>query len=413
MTINAYFSRASNLKRLREGPLGDFIDLYASRLVVEGYRQSTSWRCLRLVADFSRWLDSRRLGISGIDEQVVATYLVDRAELRRPQSGDRPNLIKLLAVLRQAGVVSPIAPTEVNASKRIFEDFATYLARERGLVNRTIVRHWPPIRRFLEEMGIEDTADFVKLDQAAIIGFVERHAQDHSAATAKAMCWVLRAFFRYLRRQGWSSIDLARSVPTVRRWSQTTLPTSLSSRQVQQVLDGCDQHTATGRRDFAILMLLARLGLRANEVTKLMLDAIDWRSGQILVDGKGRRRTPMPLPPDVGAAIANYLKDGRPQSDCRRVFLRQDAPHVGFSTSASIYVVANTALKRAGIQGFAHMGAHLFRHSLASELLRSGASLAEIGQVLRHRDPDTTRLYAKVDIEALRGLGSAWPGGMP
>ena len=227
------------------------------------------------------------------------------------------------------------------------------------------------------------------------------------------MCWTLRAFLRYLRRQGWTSVDLAGSVPTVRQWSQTSLPTYLSARQVEQVLDGCDRRTATGRRDFAILMLLARLGLRANEVATLTLDAIDWRSGQMLVDGKGRQRTPMPLPPDVGTAIAGYLQDGRPRSDSRRVLLRQDAPHAGFATSASVFVVANTALKRAGIQGLAHMGAHLFRHSLATELLRSGASLAEIGQVLRHRDPDTTRLYAKVDIDTLRRLGAAWPGAMP
>ena len=187
----------------------------------------------------------------------------------------------------------------------------------------------------------------------------------------------------------------------------------MSSGQIQQVLDGCDRRTATGRRDFAILMLLARLGLRANEVTTLTLDAIDWRSGQVLVNGKGRQRTWMPLPPDVGAAIASYLQDGRPRSDSRRVFLREAAPHAGFASSASVYVVANTALRRAGIQGFAHMGAHLFRHSLATELLRSGASLSEIGQVLRHRDQDTTRLYAKVDVDSLRGLSAAWPGGVP
>jgi len=186
----------------------------------------------------------------------------------------------------------------------------------------------------------------------------------------------------------------------------------MSAEQVQRVLDGCDRRSAIGRRDFAILMLLARLGLRANEVATLMLDDLDWRSGQLLVNGKGRQRTPMPLPRDVGTAIADYLRDGRPRSESRRVFLREDAPHVGFASSPSIFMVANTALRRAGIQGFAHMGAHLFRHSLATELLRSGASLTEIGQLLRHRDHDTTRLYAKVDIDTLRSVSTAWPGGV-
>jgi site-specific recombinase XerD len=224
------------------------------------------------------------------------------------------------------------------------------------------------------------------------------------------MCWALRAFLRYLRWQGWTSVDLAGSVPTVRQWRHATLPTYMSPEQVQQALDGCDRRTATGRRDFAILMLLARLGLRANEVATLTFDAIDWRSGELLVNGKGRQQTRMPLLPDVGAAIASYLQDGRPRSDSRRVFLRQDAPHVGFASSSSVCMVVNTALRRASLQGFAHMGAHLLRHSLATELIRSGASLSEIGQLLRHRDPDTTRLYAKVDLDTLRRLSAAWPG---
>jgi site-specific recombinase XerD len=413
MTTSAYFSRAANLQRLHEGPLGIYIDLYASRLVGEGYCRSTAWRCLRLVGNFSCWLECQQLGVRDVDEGAAATYLTDRAGQRRPQVGDRATLKKLLAVLRQVDAIAPQGPVELSPRERIFEDFAGYLARERGLARGTIVGHLPAVRLFLQEMGIERTGDLARLDQAAVIGFIERHARDRSPATARNMCWALRAFLRYLRWQGWTSIDLAGSVPTVRRWRHATLPTCMSSGQVQQVLDGCDRRTATGRRDFAILMLLARLGLRANEVVTLTLDAIDWRSGQVLVNGKGRQRTWMPLPPDVGAAIASYLRDGRPRSDSRRVFLREAAPHAGFASSASIYVVANTALRRAGIQGFAHMGAHLFRHSLATELLRSGASLSEIGQVLRHRDQDTTRLYAKVDVDSLRGMSAAWPGGVP
>lgn len=268
------------------------------------------------------------------------------------------------------------------------------------------------MRLFLQETGIRTAGDFAELDQAAVVAFVERHARDHSPATAKGMCWSLRAFLRYLRLQGWISRDLATSVPTVRRWRQASLPTYLSAEQVQQVLDGCDRRSALGRRDFAILMLLARLGLRAREVAMLTLDDLDWRSGQLLVNGKGRQRTQMPLPPDVGGAIADYLRDGRPRSESRRLFLRKEAPHVGFATSSSVYVIANMALRRAGVAGFAHMGAHLFRHSLATALLRSGASLTEIGQLLRHRDPDTTRVYAKVDINTLRAVTAPWPGGV-
>jgi site-specific recombinase XerD len=412
MSVSAYFSQAKNVKRLREGPLGDCIDLYASRLVREGYGRPTGWRCLRLIADLSRWLGAHRLGMSDLGEELVARYLADRAGHRRPQKGDRPTLVKLLAVLRQADAIAPPVPTELTASERLFSGFARYLARERGLVRVTIIHHWPVVRLFLQETGVRTVGDFAGIDQAAIVAFVERHARDHSPAAAKGMCWSLRAFLRYVRLQGWISLDLATSVPTVRRWRQTSLPTYLSAEQVQQVLDGCDRQSVLGRRDFAILMLLARLGLRAKEVATLMLDDLDWRSGQLLVNGKGRQRTQMPLPPDVGAAIADYLRDGRPRSESRRVFLRKEAPHVGFATSGSVFVIANTALRRAGIAGFAHMGAHLFRHSLATELLRSGASLTEIGQLLRHRDPDTTRVYAKVDFNALRGVTAPWPGGV-
>jgi integrase len=180
---------------------------------------------------------------------------------------------------------------------------------------------------------------------------------------------------------------------------------------VQKALDGCDRAAAIGRRDYAILMLLAKLGLRAGEVATLTLDDIDWRSGEMLIRAKGRQRARMPMPPDVGAAVVAYLCDSRRTSSCRRLFLRMMAPHVGFASGCAITMIAKTALDRAGVGGCAQRGAHIFRHSLATELLRSGATLTEIGQLLRHEDQDTTRIYAKVDVEALRTLSLPWPGG--
>jgi integrase len=200
-------------------------------------------------------------------------------------------------------------------------------------------------------------------------------------------------------------------VPSIRQWKFAHLPTYLSAEQVQKVLDSCDRTSAMGRRDYAILMMLAKLGLRANEVATLTLDDIDWRSGEICVRAKGRQRVGMPILPDVGAAVVAYLRDGRPKSSCRRLFLRTRAPFVGFVSHSAITAIAKTALERAGIRGFAHHGAHIFRHSLATELLRSGATLSEIGQLLLHKGHDTTRIYAKVDIDALRTLSLPWLGG--
>jgi integrase len=225
------------------------------------------------------------------------------------------------------------------------------------------------------------------------------------------MCWSLRAFLRYLYHTGSHRASLADCVPSIRRWKLATLPTYLSTAQVQKALDSCDRTTAMGRRDYAILMMLARLGLRADEVATLNLDDVDWRAGELLVRAKGRQQMRMPMPPNVGAAIVAYLRDGRPRSSCRRLFVRTLAPHVGFASGTTITWIAKSALDRVGIEGCAHRGAHIFRHSLATALLRSGATLSEIGQLLRHKSHDSTRIYAKVDIEALRTLSLPWPGG--
>jgi site-specific recombinase XerD len=298
----------------------------------------------------------------------------------------------------------------LNPHEQIFSDFGQFLDRDRGLTQRTIIHHWPVIRMFLKEVRIERAEDFKRLGHAAVIGFVERHAHDKSPDTAKGMCSSLRAFLRYLRYANLITTDLATCVPTVRCWKFASLPTFLSAAQVRLVLDACDRQSSCGRRDYAILMMLARLGLRANEVATLLLDDLDWRSGEVLIHAKGRRQARMPLPTEVGAALAAYLQDGRPQSDSRRLFLRDSAPYAGFASASAVSMIAKSALTRAGMSGFSHMGAHLFRHSLATELLRSGATLTEIGQVLRHRDHDTTRIYAKVDINGLRDICPAWPG---
>lgn len=412
MTTSVYFSSIKMLERLSEGPLGVYVDLYSARLIKEGHCRQSAWRCLRVVGDFSRWLAGKKLDLPDVDEDMVAQYQAFRAQYRHPFASDQPALNRLLVVLREVGAIVRPASVTRSPHEQIFDDFERYLDRECGLTHTTIVGHWPTLRRFLREICADGVNDFAQLSQADIVGFVERHAQDRSAGTAKRMCWTLRAFLRYLRYKGLISLNLGSCVPSVRRWQFSTLPTCLSAKQVQQVLDVCDRKTAIGRRDYAILIMLARLGLRANEVATLTLDDVDWRSGHMLIHGKGRQRAQIPLPPDVGTAIAAYLQDGRPRSDSRRLFLRDLAPHVGFASSAAISMVAKVALMRAGVDGFAHTGAHLFRHSLATELLRSGATLTEIGQLLRHRDHDTTRIYAKVDIDGLRTLAAPWPEGV-
>lgn len=409
MTATAYFKYPTVLKHLYEGPLGVYVDAYAAQLISEGHCYQSGARCIRVVSDFSLWLADNRLKVDDIDEGIVEQYLQYRIRCRRLITSDRPALIRLLNVLREITVIQPSTPIILGPLEQIEADFEDYLLQERGLCQVSVIRHRPPLRKFLRECCSDGKASFSKLTGAQITQFVIRHAHDQSPRSAQIMCWTIRAFVRYLLCQGHICVDLSTAVPSIRKWKFAPLPEHLSPEQVQQVLDGCDRSTHIGKRDYAVLLLLSRLGFRANEVVLLKLDDIDWHSGRIMVQGKGRRQASVPLLAQVGSALADYVKHARPMSDSRRVFLRSLAPHSAFATSSGISMIAVSALTRAGLK-VRPKGTHIFRHTLATQLLKAGATLAEIGQVLRHKDHDTTRLYAKVDINALSKLGLPWPG---
>ena len=412
MEVEEYLGRSRLYRRLRSGPHGQLVERYAARLVEERLVRHGTWRCLNVVSGLLSWIAGRRYKLGDLNEQVVERYLRHRGGRQSIQPGDRAALKRWLSALREDGAIAPLALPPLTPHERIFKEFDAYLRSERGLAPRSIVRHLPVIRRFLHEVCSGGARDLCKISQEDVIRYIERHARDWSPRTGKAMCWSLRAFLRYLHHRGLNARPLADCVPSMRRWKLATLPTYLSAAQVRKALDGCDRETVMGRRDYAILLLLAKLGLRADEVATLALDDIDWRASEILVRAKGRQRARMPIPPDVGAAIVAYLRNGRPKTSCRRLFVRTLAPHVGFASGCAITMIAKVALDRVGIEGCAHRGAHIFRHSLATELLRSGATLSEIGQLLRHENHDTTRIYAKFDIDALRTLSLPWPGGV-
>jgi site-specific recombinase XerD len=411
MDVEEYLGRSQLFRRLKCGPHGQLVERYAVRLVEERLVQHGAWRCLNVVSGLLGWIRRRHRKLADLDERTVDLYLRYRARRQSIQPGDRAALKRWLSVLRAEGAIAPAVRPPLTSHDRIFNEFDAYLRTERGLAPRSIVRHLPTVRHFLHEVCPTGDDDLGKISQEDVIRYIERHAQDWSPGTGKAMCWSLRAFLRYLYHQGLNPKALFGCVPSIRRWRLATLPTYLSAAQVQRALDGCDRATAMGRRDYAILMMLAKLGLRADEVATLTLDDIDWRAGEMIVRAKGRQRARMPIPRDVGAAVVSYLRDGRPKSSCRRLFVRTLAPHTGFASGCAISMIAKAALDRAGIEDCAHRGAHIFRHSLATELVRAGATLSEIGQLLRHKSHDTTRIYAKVDIEALRTLSLPWPGG--
>jgi site-specific recombinase XerD len=412
MVTEEYLRTSRAFQRLKSGPHGQLVELYAACLVKDELTGKTTWRCLHLVEGLFCWIKRGGLKLADLNEHVTARYLKYRAAKQLIKAGNRAALRRLLSVLREAGMIAPASPPPITPELEIFAGFSDYLRQERGLTPASITSHQLPIRRFLREVCCAGTGDLGNINQESVTRYIARHARDGSPASAKRMCWSLRAFLRYLHHKGLIRLPLADCVPSIRQWKFASLPTHMPAAQVQKALDGCDRATPMGRRNYAILMLLAKLGLRAGEVASLTLDDIDWRSGEMLIRAKGRQRAQMPIPPDVGAAVVAYLRDGRPTSLCRRLFLRMPAPHVGFTSGSSITMIAKTTLARAGVRGYAHHGTHIFRHSLATELLRSGATLSEIGQLLRHRSHDTTRIYAKVDIEGLRTLSLPWPGGV-
>lgn len=409
--MNEYNFGSLTLSRLHQGPLSFCIDSYLQLLHEQGYVQRTADQRARLVADFSRWLNDSGCAAEDVSPEKVDEYLKYRYRHRCPQEYDSAALHRLTDLLCQMSVISTQrSPATMSASDRLLDDYRLYLAQQRGLSAGTLQYYLPLTRQFLGECFRSDTIDLSQLCAQHVTGFVRRHAQMLSREGAKHMTAALRSFLRYLRYRGDVAADLAACVPAVACWSLSEIPKYLEANQVQRILDHCNRQTAVGLRDYAILLLLARLGLRASEVACLKLQDIDWEAGHITVHGKGGYSSQLPLPVDVGQAIAAYLQKGRPSCSGRSVFVRAMAPRRGFLGHGAITTIVSDAIVRAGIDS-QRKGAHLLRHSLATSMLRQGGTLREIGEILRHRDPNTTAIYAKVDLTALRTLAPPWPGG--
>ena len=409
--INQLFTFSNTIERLRQGPLSEHLDADAAGVAEQGYSHDSIRQQIVAIADFSRWRKQKNIDVHALDSKVVDRFLRLRGRPRRVRRGDPKTLQRLLTMLRQKGVVKPHQPPVTdNAQARIVADFQRYLLQERGLSPLTLLHYVPVMEQFLSERFHNRAPNFAMLRAPHVTGFVMRHARQLSPMRARLMVTALRSFFRYRRHRGAIATDLAACVPTIPNWSLSTLPRFLPAATVERILECCDQTTSVGRRNHAILLLLARLGVRAGEVVGLSLDDIDWSTGQITLRGKGGKSAQLPLAADVGAALAAYLRHDRPRSATRRVFLRHRAPLVGFGNSSTISSLVRRALKHAGVES-AHTGAHVLRHSLATSLLRQGGSLDEIGELPRQQSPNTTAIYAKVDVTALHTLALPWPGG--
>jgi site-specific recombinase XerD len=394
----------------QDGPLAPYIDFYAGEMRGEGYARQTSEVQIRLVADFGCWLARRGILAQDITAELFQPYLRARARRRRPTRNDRSALHRLLDLLVRQGVISaPVLPPATPA-ERLRSEFRLYLKQERALAPITQAHYATFVSEFLTERFGAGPVDLSGLCAADVTGFVRRRAATIQSKRIQLVTTALRSFLRFARYRGDIDRNLAACVPAVANWKLSTIPRALPAELVERLLASIDRKTAMGRRDYAILLILAHLGLRASEIRLLTLEDIDWQQGLITVRGKAGRYSQLPLPVDVGAAIADYLRHGRPTASSRIVFLRVKAPAGGFNGPSGVCSIVRHTLARAGIDA-ARKGAHQFRHALACQMLRQGASLAEIGELLRHRSPQTTAIYAKVDMASLAALALPWPGG--
>lgn len=391
-----------------EGPVAPYARGFCAELRAQCYTLLSAANQVRVMAHLSRWLRAR-----GIDLQHLTPARVEQFLRARRRAGYTAwlsvrGLRTLLGYLRRLGVVPEPPPAVARtALDRLVERFGNFLRRERGLSPGTV--HWRQVvaRRFLTGYAHRDRLELERLTAAGVAQFVLRESRTCSVGHAKGLVTALRSLLGFLFLEGRTATPLAAAAPAVAGWRVTGLPRALEPGQVIRLLRGCDRRTPVGRRDYAILILLARLGLRAGEVTGLQLDDIDWRQGEVIIRGKGQQQERLPLPHDVGEALAGYLRHARPRVPSRHVFLRGRAPQGALSRSG-VTAVVQRASDRAGLH---RIGAHRLRHTAATQMLQHGASLQQVAQVLRHRSLLTTAIYAKVDRCALRSLAQPWPGG--
>ena len=399
--IDRCFTNPFTRRRLADGAAGPLLDGFAGALLAEGYLLGTCRRHLWTATYLGEWAARRGIAIADLDDEILARFVRHRRGKRGGYDRTPFRAQRFLRYLRETGIVNSYAPSSFRSA--MVTELVVWMREHRGLAEATVA-HTARVAQALLDALSEEPAQW---DAAGIREFMLSFVRQHAPSSAGLATTCLRCFLRYLIAQGRCSPDLIEAVPKLPTWRMTRLPRYLAANDVERVIAACEKQEDTGLRNRALLLLLARLGLRSHEVVGLRLGDIDWQEGRLRVRGKGGREVRLPLPQDAGDAILRYLKAGRPAAPTDYIFLTSRAPVGPLRTSGLRDVVAR-AIKSAGVQAPGH-GPHLLRHSLATRLLREGAALDTIGAVLRHRDVDTTALYAKVDVDLLRQVAQPWP----
>lgn len=406
-----YFESPVRIDEIRRGPSGSMIESFSGYLCRSGYAEITARRHIRTAEHIVRWAVKSNLPVNGLDDHALKRF---RNHLKRCHCGRyscknrRDILTGVRLFLTQSQGVNPpiIRLTEAAKAKPVLlESFCQWMRENRGTSDLTLYNYGLPIQDFIRCIG-DDPGSW---DAQRLRKFVLKQSRAVGWAPAKRCTTALRMFLRFLIAEGRCRAGLLSAIPTLAHWRLSSLPRYLPADAVERVVDSCDVSSPAGKRDRAILLLLTRLGLRAGDIVKLRFEDIDWKGAWILVSGKGRRQTRLPLSQDVGDAIVACLQAGRSVSDSDKLFLRARAPFRGFRSHATVSVIVASAMRRAQIDRPCRGAAHLLRHSVASSMLRQGSSLQEISALLRHRSIETTQIYAKVDVTALQQIAQPWP----
>ena len=376
--------------RRKPGAMGPFVEDYRSWLERAGYTPGSARGKLRELGHLGRWMSKRGLAVEVLDEARLEEFLTDLRSQGHCRVPTLVSFVLLLEMLREQQVVAEKVAPEPSVLDVLIDRYRDWMVEDRGLAAATVLRYENLARRFLQDRSTNERVDVASLTGATVSAFLLNESGRVSVGAAKGRVAELRSLLRFLYVEGLTPVPLAASVPPVAGWQHTTVPRSVTAEQVQGLLDSCDRTRTVGVRDYALLMLVSRLGLRSAEVARMELGDIAWRIGELVVRGKARRQDRLPLPVDVGDAVADYLVSGRPDYDDRRVFLTARAPHQPIRPDL-VSDAVRRACRRVGLEP---VGAHRLRHGLATTMLANGAALIDISQVLRHQDLATTAIYA-------------------
>lgn len=413
--LSKFFESRRRIRALRDNPAGSLFEGFAQALSEAGYARSAARRHLRAAEHFIYWTRRRGIPVGELSEQLLARFNrhLSRCRCSRFDHANPARVVhrtrEFMAYLRDARIITTSTLKDRVDDPVVLSAFCQWMRQQRGACEVTLSDYSRYLREWLRNLGEEPS----QWNANSLRAFIVEKSRTSGWATTKNCTTALRIFLRFLIVEGRCAVGLDTAIPTLAHWRLAALPRFLQPEEVERLIASCDRTSPVGRRDRAILLLLARLGLRAGDIVHLRVGDIDWKGAWIHVCGKGRRQTRLPLTQEVGQAIVAYLQDGRPRIDADALFVRCRAPFRALGSPSAVSVIVDRAMRRAGVARPSRGAAHLLRHSVATSMLRQGASLQNIAALLRHRSIETTQIYAKVDIAALRQIAQPWPEVQP